>query len=50
MQAWVNKQPVIIVLMDSDGRYTRTADAVRVKKWMEAAATQRVAVGPGGSS
>ena len=50
MQAWVNKQPVIIVLMDSDGRYTRTADAVRVKKWMEAAATQRVAAGPGGSS
>ena len=43
MQAWVNKQPVIIVLMDSDGRYTRTADAVRVKKWMEAAETQRVA-------
>ncbi|WP_332670310.1 serine hydrolase [Aromatoleum sp.] len=50
MQAWVNKQPVIIVLMDSDGRFTRTADAVRVKKWMEAAATQRVAAGPDGSS
>ena len=50
MQAWVNKQPVIIVLMDSDGRYTRTADAVRVKKWMEAAATQRVAAGPDSSS
>ena len=50
MQAWVNKQPVIIVLMDSDGRYTRTADAVRVKKWMEAAAAQRVAaLGPGSS-
>lgn len=43
MQAWVRSQPVIIVLMDSDGRYTRTADAVRVKKWMEAEAARRVA-------
>lgn len=43
MQAWVRNQPVIIVLMDSDGRYTRTADAVRVKKWMEAEAARRVA-------
>ena len=43
MQAWVLKQPVIIVLMDSDGRYSRTADAVRIKKWIEAAGPQRMA-------
>jgi serine-type D-Ala-D-Ala endopeptidase (penicillin-binding protein 7) len=43
MQAWLLKQPVIIVLMDSDGRYTRTADAVRIKKWLEAAGSQRIA-------
>jgi len=43
MQAWLLKQPVIIVLMDSDGRYSRTADAVRIKKWIEAAGPQRLA-------
>ena len=43
MQAWLMKQPVIIVLMDSEGRYTRTADAVRVKKWLEAVGPQRFA-------
>lgn len=43
MQAWLMKQPVIIVLMDSDGRYSRTADAVRIKKWLEAAGPQRIA-------
>jgi D-alanyl-D-alanine endopeptidase (penicillin-binding protein 7) len=51
MQAWVMKQPVIMVLMDSDGRYTRTADAMRIKKWMEGPATQRIiALAPGGNS
>jgi len=44
MQAWLFEQPLIIVLMDSEGRYTRTADAVRIKKWLEAAGAQRVAV------
>lgn len=44
MQAWLHKEPVIIVLMDSDGRYTRTADAVRIKKWLDSAGMQRVAV------
>lgn len=47
MQAWLMKQPVIIVLMDSDGRYSRTADAVRIKKWLEAAGPQRVATAVG---
>ena len=43
MQAWLLDQPVIIVLMDSEGRYTRTADAVRIKKWLESAGLQRLA-------
>ena len=43
MQAWLLNQPVIIVLMGSEGRYTRTADAKRVKKWLEAVGAQRVA-------
>ncbi|WP_041646250.1 serine hydrolase [Aromatoleum aromaticum] len=43
MQARLLNQRVIIVLMDSEGRYTRTADAVRIKKWLEAVGAQRVA-------
>jgi D-alanyl-D-alanine endopeptidase (penicillin-binding protein 7) len=45
MQAWMNNQPVIIVLMDSDGRYTRTADAQRVRMWLEER-PERLAVVP----
>ncbi|MGB4343449.1 MAG: D-alanyl-D-alanine endopeptidase [Moraxellaceae bacterium] len=37
MHARVNSTPVVIVLMDSNGRYTRIGDANRVKKWLEAA-------------
>ncbi len=37
MQARINTTPVVIVLMDSAGRYTRIGDANRVKKWMESA-------------
>jgi D-alanyl-D-alanine endopeptidase (penicillin-binding protein 7) len=35
MQARINSQPVVIVLLDSWGKYTRIADANRVKKWVE---------------
>lgn len=35
MQARIATKPVIIVLLDSWGKYTRTADANRVKKWVE---------------
>ena len=31
----INKEPVIIVLLDSYGKYTRIADAKRIRKWME---------------
>lgn len=35
MQAQIASRPVIIVLLDSWGKYTRTADANRIKKWLE---------------
>ncbi len=35
MQTIINKEPVIIVLLDSYGKYTRIADAKRIRKWME---------------
>jgi D-alanyl-D-alanine endopeptidase (penicillin-binding protein 7) len=37
MQARIKSQPVVIVLMDSWGKYTRIGDAQRVKKWLESA-------------
>ncbi|WP_065339771.1 D-alanyl-D-alanine endopeptidase [Azoarcus olearius] len=43
MQAWMHHQPVVIVLMDSNGRYTRTADAQRVRKWIDTHAVPHVA-------
>lgn len=35
MQARINDEPVVIVLMDSDGKLSRIGDANRVKKWIE---------------
>jgi serine-type D-Ala-D-Ala endopeptidase (penicillin-binding protein 7) len=35
MQAIIGSKPVVIVLMDSWGRYTRAGDANRIKKWLE---------------
>lgn len=35
MQAKIKSTPVVMVLMDSWGKYTRVGDAVRVKKWLE---------------
>ena len=43
MQAWMLNRPLAIVLMDSNGRYTRTADAERVRRWLETHGTHRVA-------
>ncbi|MCB1959640.1 MAG: D-alanyl-D-alanine endopeptidase [Rhodocyclaceae bacterium] len=34
MQAWVQERPLLIVLLDSFGRYTRTADARRLRNWL----------------
>lgn len=35
MQAIIGTQPVVIVLMDSWGKFTRIGDANRIKKWIE---------------
>lgn len=38
MEARINKRPVIIVLLDSQGKTARIEDARRIKRWMEASA------------
>lgn len=35
MQVTIASRPIIIVLLDSVGKYTRIADAQRVKRWVE---------------
>jgi D-alanyl-D-alanine endopeptidase (penicillin-binding protein 7) len=35
MQARVAEKPVVIVLLDSQGKLTRIGDANRIKRWME---------------
>jgi serine-type D-Ala-D-Ala endopeptidase (penicillin-binding protein 7) len=40
MLARIGAKPVVIVLLDSWGRYTRIGDANRIKRWMEASLTQ----------
>jgi serine-type D-Ala-D-Ala endopeptidase (penicillin-binding protein 7) len=37
MKAIIDGRSVVIVLLDSFGKYTRTADANRVRKWLEGA-------------
>jgi D-alanyl-D-alanine endopeptidase (penicillin-binding protein 7) len=38
---------VVIVLLDSFGRYTRVADAQRIRKWLESLPAERL---PGGAA
>jgi len=46
MQAWFNKKPTIIVLLDSFGKMTRIGDANRIRRWVESASVaQRLAAG-----
>jgi len=40
MQAEIAARPVIIVLLDSWGKYTRLGDANRIRRWMESVYTQ----------
>lgn len=35
MQAWLVNKPLAIVLLDSAGRFTRQADANRIRRWLE---------------
>lgn len=36
MKTVIRQRPVVIVLLDSFGKYTRVADARRIRKWLEA--------------
>ncbi len=45
MEAMIGERPVIMVLLNSFGKLTRTADARRVRKWMEAEEARAVAGG-----
>ena len=44
MAAVIEGRSVVIVLLDSFGKYTRVADAKRIKTWMESSANERVQV------
>jgi serine-type D-Ala-D-Ala endopeptidase (penicillin-binding protein 7) len=44
MAAVIDSRSVIIVLLDSFGRYTRVADAKRIKTWMETSSAHGVQV------
>jgi serine-type D-Ala-D-Ala endopeptidase (penicillin-binding protein 7) len=44
MEAVIEGRNVVIVLLDSFGKYTRVADAKRVKSWVEASATRPISV------
>jgi serine-type D-Ala-D-Ala endopeptidase (penicillin-binding protein 7) len=45
MQATINGTPVVIVLLDSNGRYTRIGDAQRVRKWIETTSVSKSRAG-----
>ena len=45
MQARIAATPVVIVLLDSWGRYTRIGDANRIKKWIESNMPARARAG-----
>jgi len=39
----IKGREVVMVLLDSYGKYTRTADARRIRKWLEARLVEAVA-------
>jgi len=43
MKALIRDRPVVIVLLDSYGKYTRVADAQRIRKWLETRPVDRTA-------
>jgi D-alanyl-D-alanine endopeptidase (penicillin-binding protein 7) len=44
MAAVIEGRSVVIVLLDSFGKYTRVADAKRIKTWMESSSAERIQV------
>jgi D-alanyl-D-alanine endopeptidase (penicillin-binding protein 7) len=43
MQAMIEERSVVMVFLNSFGKLTRTADARRIRKWMEAQSATSVA-------
>ncbi|MBM4189155.1 MAG: D-alanyl-D-alanine endopeptidase [Betaproteobacteria bacterium] len=43
MQAKISDKPLIIVLLDAQGKYSRIGDANRLRRWLENGTTQRIA-------
>ncbi len=35
MKALIDGRPIVMILLNSFGKYTRTADAIRIRRWME---------------
>jgi serine-type D-Ala-D-Ala endopeptidase (penicillin-binding protein 7) len=50
MQAMIEGRSVVIVLLNSFGKYTRVADARRVRKWLEAQLSLRTARAAGSTA
>jgi D-alanyl-D-alanine endopeptidase (penicillin-binding protein 7) len=42
MQATIQNRPIVIVLLDSAGKYSRFGDAQRIRAWIDAGGIQRV--------
>jgi D-alanyl-D-alanine endopeptidase (penicillin-binding protein 7) len=42
MQATIQNRPIVIVLLDSAGKYSRFGDAQRIRAWIDAGGVQRV--------
>ncbi|MDR3413041.1 MAG: D-alanyl-D-alanine endopeptidase [Formivibrio sp.] len=45
MQARINDTPVVMILMDSTGKYTRIGDAQRMRRWLETSPTAKLHMG-----
>jgi D-alanyl-D-alanine endopeptidase (penicillin-binding protein 7) len=43
MKSMIQDRPVVMVLLNSFGKYTRVADASRIRRWLEATAPTRLA-------
>ncbi len=43
MQTNINGRPVVMIFLDSKGKYSRLADAARMRKWLETKEPQNVA-------
>src|SRR5579862_238952 len=46
IKAMIRGREIVIVLLDSFGRYTRVADAQRIRKWLEAMPAEMLTPGP----